>query len=578
MKRENLKKHGVGENNRKRETTDKQVRWKSTQNIGEECNLNGNYKKTEEINKELCQRMTLLLDHFSMESEYKEMNHLNKVEHRQRNHSTNAILHPYMSEKKKSHFVSTVELSKNPKEIFDLTKFTKKRDSNNIEQKEIDEKYEELSSSSFFSDSRYLDRTGQILINSLSHEEEKMNEDSSMFDYEKERKLSLMNECNELILTKNIENEVILKNKIQKKPTKCVIEKKDIQQPQQKPEKTKHEKLNSKKKESQKQMVDIENLHKLEKENKELKVKFETKLKEVITNYEEEKERNEKRLEEIYLKYRNSLNQLNTLENEKRKVEAQNQKLLEELRNQLNEKLNEDLIENYKEKLQQYILLTNEQEESLRDIKKKLRVATKTLDEKEKNNLKLTEEKRKLEEINITLNKDIVELQNHTEELKNIQEAMKEILLNKEMKIQYFISILNVIDERIMNEQKNSPSFLHQHTNGKIELNAIQNMNKKIMIKSIIYKIKELNKKIEHYEKVLLLHDTVRTTGSKKCSNVDTKMCVNSKKPIHGSSTNKITNENSFDFQNLELHESTNKFGEEENETGRNFFINLQNT
>lgn len=559
----------------RRESINKQVQWNDTvcSEVVVSDNKNEKNTKIEAINKEICQQMTFLLDNFNVHSDWKEIKRHEKPQYRPRNYSTNIIPHPpHISQNKEKNLVSPVDVSKKVEGIFDLTQFTKKKYSKDIVLNEINAPEDNELVSSGFSRSSCLDKTSSLKVDQASLDKKEIYEDYFFYS-EKERNAERVDEYSDLVLINRVaeekEEERIISKSQQKRESNHVYGINEMEK------NTTLEKSNIKIK--QKHKIGKEDFHKFEKEKEELKTKFESKLKEIVTNYEEEKERSEKHIKEIHVKYKNLQNKLLKLEKEKTRVEDQNEKLLEELRVHVSDNLNAVAIQDYKEKLQQYIDLSQEQEESLQEIKKKLRMVTKALDEKEKDHLNLKEENRKLNEMNNTLKKDKLDLQDYIEKLKSTQESMKEIILNKEMKIQYFINILNVIDERILNEPMKSSSMLKQkQTNAKIEVNAIHNMNKKIIIKSIIHKIKELNRKIESCEKVLL-HNSIATTEPKIDSYADKKICTdNYSKLTQNHITSKDMLENCFDFQHLELHESENKLREEENESRRNFFIKVQ--
>lgn len=231
-----------------------------------------------------------------------------------------------------------------------------------------------------------------------------------------------------------------------------------------------------------------------EDEREKMKKELEKKIEEVVIKYEEEKEKNRKLLETIYTKYMNLRNTLSKCEEEKKMLKEQNKKLQEEITNSSNNCIDKNVANQYKEQFETYINMCNDKERKIRNLVEELKHIKKKLTEKEQQITNLVEEKKKWNKTSLQLKTDIIRVQKQLEHTKSSKDKMQELLIYKEMKINYFINILNVIDERILGTCSQSEKPKKKE---KLDLDAIQNMNKKIIIKSIMHKIQDLNRKME---------------------------------------------------------------------------------
>lgn len=231
-----------------------------------------------------------------------------------------------------------------------------------------------------------------------------------------------------------------------------------------------------------------------EEERERTKKEFEKRIEEVVIKYEEEKEKHKKLLDTVYTKYINLRTVLNKCEEEKKLLKEKNEKLQEEITNSSNSYIDKNVTNQYKEQLETYIHMCNDKETKIRNLVEELKRIKKKLIEKEEQTTNLVEEKKKWNTTSLQLKNDIIRVQKQLEHTKSSKDKMQELLIYKEMKINYFINILNVIDERILG---NCPQNEKQKKKEKFDLDAIQNMNKKIIIKSILHKIQDLNRKME---------------------------------------------------------------------------------
>ncbi|CRG98826.1 conserved Plasmodium protein, unknown function [Plasmodium relictum] len=305
-----------------------------------------------------------------------------------------------------------------------------------------------------------------------------------------------------------------------------------------------------------------------EEEKEKIKKSFEHKLEEITKNYEEEKEKKKNLINNIYTKYINIKNLLIKANNEKHNLKEENDKLKEELKNPANYSIESNVLNNYKEKLEYYISLSENKDIKIKNLEEELKTIKKNLLQKEEKNYIISEEKTNMYKMNMLLKKDTTHLQKKLENLKNIKEEMKEMLFYKEMKINYLVNILNILDESIMNENE----IQKQHKNienDKKEIDAIKNINKKIIIKSILHKIKDLNKKIKKHGEILT---NFQTEDDNFLYNKDEIISKN----YHNNKKEKNDNElfdNYFNSQNFILNEDEHNLMKE-NETVETFFTN----
>ncbi|CRG95431.1 conserved Plasmodium protein, unknown function [Plasmodium gallinaceum] len=379
----------------------------------------------------------------------------------------------------------------------------------------------------------------------------KCNYIEKIFDLKKEKDLlkDKKNNSGDIKKKNEVENKFVMENK-----NKNILKEKNIK--------------NKRKNEIFYEKLLKEKVNFYEEEKEEIKKSFENKLEEVIKNYEEEKEKKKNLINNIYTKYINIKNELIKANNEKQNLKKENDILKEELKNPTNYCINNKMLNSYKEKLDYYIFLSKNKDIKIKNLEEELKATRKNLEEKEKISCVISEEKKNLHKMNVLLKKDTIYLQKKLEKLKKMKEEMKEIILYKEMKINYFINILNIIDETIMNENENNKQP-KKKGNDKVEIDAIKNINKKIIIKSILHKIKDLNKKIKKHDKTL-----------ENFQNQDDKFLYNKDEVILKSNNNdkKEKNENElidnyFNSQNFILNEDEQNLIKE-NEHIKTFFTN----
>ncbi|KAI4840492.1 hypothetical protein MKS88_001218 [Plasmodium brasilianum] len=261
-------------------------------------------------------------------------------------------------------------------------------------------------------------------------------------------------------------------------------------------------------------------LHKEEKEK--MKKIYEMQIYEIMENYKREEEKKKMLINNIYNKYMNMKNELIKETNDKKNLQDMNENLKNELKTMDIYPLENNLLNSYKNKIEDYIFLSKNKDIKIKNLENEISKIKKCLDQVEKKYCQISEEKKNLHEMNALLRKDNIHLQKRLENLKNEKNEMGQVLFYKDLKINHFLSILNVLDEAIMSDstcssEKQQKKEKQETTNvkgtkkgekgEKTETDAIRSMNKKIIIKSIVHKIKDLNKKIKKHEKVLSSSD-----------------------------------------------------------------------
>ncbi|SCM04669.1 conserved Plasmodium protein, unknown function [Plasmodium chabaudi adami] len=262
-------------------------------------------------------------------------------------------------------------------------------------------------------------------------------------------------------------------------------------------------------------------------ENK-MKTEYDTKLNKIIKKYKAQDEEKKEVTNIIYKKYINIKNDLIKESYEKKRLKDENEKLKNELTELIKLPVENDMIYNYKKKLEDYMYLSKNKDIEIKKLENELINMKNKLNVLEKECLSLSGEKKKLRGTNEEIKKDNINLKKKLETFKIVNEEMKEILFYKDLKINYFSNIISLLDETIMKkevqkvmfskvrmtgedlggidngstssqkigddcQQKNDES---RNFMGDKQMGAIKNMNKKIIIKSFVQKIEDINKKI----------------------------------------------------------------------------------
>ncbi|SPJ08288.1 conserved Plasmodium protein, unknown function [Plasmodium sp. DRC-Itaito] len=247
------------------------------------------------------------------------------------------------------------------------------------------------------------------------------------------------------------------------------------------------------------------NMNEFEDKIKKIHNEYELKYDDIIKQYDEDDIKKKKLINNIYMKYMNIKNELIKTQKEIISIKEENNKLKEELKVTPEKIIESNIVDSYKNKLEEYIFLTRHKDLKIKNLEEELNKEKKYIEEKEKKISVISEQKNNLHKINILLKKDTMNFEKKLENLRKINEELKQIIFYKEIKISYFINILNIIDETILNDNnvKNGKNKIKKDNKKKMELDPIKNMNKKIIIKSIVHKIKDINKKMETHNQML---------------------------------------------------------------------------
>ncbi|SBT31876.1 conserved Plasmodium protein, unknown function [Plasmodium ovale wallikeri] len=312
-----------------------------------------------------------------------------------------------------------------------------------------------------------------------------------------------------------------------------------------------------------------------EEEREKLKTEFDMKINEMVEKYKTEEVKKKKLIYNIYNKYMNIKNNLLKKTCEMKTLEEENKKLKNEIKESSKYPLENDIVRNYKDKLEDYIYLNKNKDIKIKNLENELKSVRKSTQDLEKKLMELLEERRKLQSMNTTFAQDNRSLQKCVENLTCERDQMGEILFYKEMKINYFMNILNVLDETVLGEGEHREEAqggntgvttnngddsatdtikkaIGAQTGSKMD-DAIKTMNKKIMVKSIVHKIKEINRKIEKHNSTIggienkenyILHNEEHTTGKKSNNDTEEKKCNNKMLDSYFNCTNFVLNEN----------------------------------
>ncbi|GAB65055.1 hypothetical protein PCYB_042590 [Plasmodium cynomolgi strain B] len=209
-------------------------------------------------------------------------------------------------------------------------------------------------------------------------------------------------------------------------------------------------------------------------------------------------------------------------------VKYENKKFKEEVNRLTTNPVERTLLDCYKSKLDEYIALANCKGNKIQQLEREVISVRTSAELLSKKNATLTEDKKRLLKGSENLKRDNIQLQTELENARRENQQLRDELFYKDMKMNYLVSILNVVDETILGDggggatqrvgaaqrrgaaHKGGPEGNHQtdkhpamsgakktaQRDTKPEGCAIQKMNKKILIKSIVQKIKDINKKI----------------------------------------------------------------------------------
>ncbi|CAD2096929.1 conserved Plasmodium protein, unknown function [Plasmodium vinckei] len=262
-------------------------------------------------------------------------------------------------------------------------------------------------------------------------------------------------------------------------------------------------------------------------ENK-IRTEYDIKLNKMIEKYRAQDEEKKEVTNIIYKKYMNIKNDLIKESYEKKRLKDENEKLKNELTELIRSPVENDMIYNYKKKLEDYMYLSKNKDIEIKKLENELINMKNKLNVLEKECLSLSGEKTKLRDTNEEIKKDSINLKEKLETFKIVNKEMKEILFYKDLKINYFSNIISLLDETIMKKEVQKVMFSKvkktgeelggidngstsiqkikddcQQKNdecrsfkGDKQMGAIKNMNKKIIIKSFVQKIEDINKKI----------------------------------------------------------------------------------
>ncbi|SBT02175.1 conserved Plasmodium protein, unknown function [Plasmodium ovale curtisi] len=310
-----------------------------------------------------------------------------------------------------------------------------------------------------------------------------------------------------------------------------------------------------------------------EEEREKLKTEFDMKINEMVEKYKTEEVKKKRLINNIYNKYMNIKNNLLKKTCEMKTLEEENKKLKNEIKESSKYPIENDIVRDYKDKLEDYIYLTKNKDIKIKNLENELKSVRKSIQDLEKKLMELSEERRKLQSMNTTFAQDNRTLQKRVESLTCEKDQMGEILFYKEMKINYFMSILNVLDQTVLGEGVHREEVQGGNTDVTTnnedssaadtikaigaqtgsKMDAIKTMNKKIMVKSIVHKIKEINRKIERHNSKIggienkenyILHNEQHTTEKKSNNDMEEKKCNNKMLDNYFNCTNFVLNEN----------------------------------
>ncbi|EUD66869.1 hypothetical protein C922_02854 [Plasmodium inui San Antonio 1] len=278
-----------------------------------------------------------------------------------------------------------------------------------------------------------------------------------------------------------------------------------------------------------------------EEEKEKMKTNFEEMIKNITEKYQEQEEKKKKLITNIYSKYMNMRNEFSKMKSITENVKFENKRFKEEVDRLTANPVEKTLLESYKSKLDEYIVLANSKGNRIQELQREVQSVRTSAELLAKKNATLEKEKKRLLKGSENLKRDNIQLQTDLENAKRENQKLRDELFYRDMKINYLVSILDVVDETILGDgvggalqkggasqrggtlqkrgasQKGGPEGNHQtdkdtpgsdakktpQRDTKSKGCAIQKMNKKILIKSIVQKIKDINKKIHKEEETV---------------------------------------------------------------------------
>ncbi|CAG9482767.1 conserved Plasmodium protein, unknown function [Plasmodium vivax] len=261
---------------------------------------------------------------------------------------------------------------------------------------------------------------------------------------------------------------------------------------------------------TEKKMKEQTRMHEEEKEK--MKNKFEEMIKDLTEKYQVQEEKKKKLISSIYSKYMNMRNEFTKMKSINENVKSVNEKYKEEVNRLTANPVERTLLDSYKSKLDDYIALANCKGNKIQQLEREVQSVRTSADLLSKKNATLVEEKKRLLKGSDNLKRDNVKLQTELERARRENQQLRDELFYKDMKVNYLVSILNVVDETILGDggggaaqrrtttQRGATQRRTTAQKGTTAQGAIQKMNKKILIKSIVQKIKDINRKIQKEE------------------------------------------------------------------------------
>ncbi|CAA9986806.1 conserved Plasmodium protein, unknown function [Plasmodium knowlesi strain H] len=343
-------------------------------------------------------------------------------------------------------------------------------------------------------------------------------------------------------------------------------------------------------------------------EKEKMKKNFEEMIKGIREKYQTQEEKEKKLIRSIYSKYMNMRNELSKMKSITENVKSENKKFKEEVNRLTANPVESTLLDGYKSKLDEYIVLANCKGNKIQQLEREIESMRSSAELLARRNSTLVEEKRRLLKGNEILKRSNVQLQMDFENARKENEQLRNELFYKDMKMNYLVSILNVVDETILGDsgcgevqrgkaaqgagttergghEGNRQTDKHTsaddaknstHRPTKPEACAIQKMNKKILIKSIVQKIKDINKKVRRGEerRVGALRSNVGVAQEEACPEVIKQNDKDGGREKQNGSSQVM--EAYFNSENFTLSESVREASTGENAHAA-FFVNVPN-
>ncbi|KJP89048.1 hypothetical protein AK88_01341 [Plasmodium fragile] len=264
-----------------------------------------------------------------------------------------------------------------------------------------------------------------------------------------------------------------------------------------------------------------------EEEKEKIKNSFEDIIKNITEKYETQEEKKKKLITNIYNRYMNMRNEFNKMKSITENVKSENKKFKEEVDRLTANPVERTLLNDYKNKLQKYILLDDFKGNKIQELERQIQSVRTSAEALAKKNASLVEDKKRLLKNSENLKRDNIQLQTDLENARRENQQLRDELFYKDMKMNYLVTILNVLDETILGDggcREVQRGGVAQRRGATQKGGAIQKMNKKILIKSIVQKIKDINKKmLKQEEMVGTLQSKVGVVEEETCAEVITR-------------------------------------------------------